>query len=298
MQGDHPLRRAVPLFLLAGVCFSTLDAAAKYLVQEHTVFLVVWARYAGQMLVTTPIAWRRGGGGFWRTHDLGIQLARSLCLVIATACFFGALRHLPLAEGSAITFLAPMFALLLALPVLGERPTRARWISALAGFAGILILVRPGTAVFHPATGLLVVAAISNALYQLLTRKLARDTPYTTLFYSALVGTVALTLALPFVETPATITLRDVFFLVLLGLLAGVGHWLLITAFLRGPASLIAPFAYVNMIWATFYGYVIFGQLPDRLSALGMAVIVASGVGLVLHEHRLARRPPAPGAMR
>jgi drug/metabolite transporter (DMT)-like permease len=111
----------------------------------------------------------RGGAGFWRTRHLAVQLARSLCLVIATACFFGALRFLPLAEGSAISFLAPMFALLLAQPVLGERPTRARWISALVGFAGILILVRPGTAVFHPATGLLVLAAISNALYQLLT---------------------------------------------------------------------------------------------------------------------------------
>src|SRR6185436_2461843 len=98
MQGDHPLRRAVPLFLLAGVCFSTLDATAKYLVQEHTLFLVVWARYAGQMLVITPITWQRGGAGFWRTHHLRMQLARSLCLVTATACFFGSLRFLPLAE--------------------------------------------------------------------------------------------------------------------------------------------------------------------------------------------------------
>jgi drug/metabolite transporter (DMT)-like permease len=289
MQRDHPLRRAVPPFLFAGICFSSLDATAKYLVQEHTLFLVVWARYAGQMLVSTPIAWQRVGSGFWRTRNLPIQLARSLCLVIATACFFGALRYLPLAEGSAISFLAPMFALLLAQPVLGERPTRARWISALVGFAGILILVRPGTAVFHPATGLLVMAAISNALYQLLTRKLSGDTPYTTLFYSALVGTVGLSFALPFADLPATITLRDVFFLVLLGFLAGVGHWLLITAFLRGPASLIAPFTYVNMIWATVYGYLVFGQLPDGLSAVGMAIIVASGVGLVLHEHRISR---------
>ena len=112
--------------------------------------------------------------------------------------------------------------------------------------------------------------------------------------YSALVGTVGFTLALPFADTPTLITLRDVFFLVLLGFLAGLGHWLLISAFLRGPASLIAPFTYVNMIWATAYGWLVFGQLPDGLSAIGMAIIVASGVGLVLHEHRMARaaRPP------
>jgi drug/metabolite transporter (DMT)-like permease len=286
MESEHALRRALPLILAAGLCFSTLDATAKYLVRDHTLFLVVWARYAGQMLVATPIAWQRAGPGFWRTHHPAIQLARSLCLVVATACFFGALRFLPLAEGSAVSFLAPMFALLLSLPVLGERPTRARWLSALAGFAGILILVRPGSAVFHPATGLLVVAAISNALYQLLTRRLQRDTPYTTLFYSGLVGTAVLSLLLPFGEAPREIAAIDALFLLVLGTLAGLGHWMLIGAFLKAPASLIAPFTYLQMIWATLYGFVVFGQLPDAISALGMAVIVASGVALVVHERR------------
>jgi len=289
IDAEHPLRRALPLVLLAGVCFSSLDATAKYLIQDHALFLVVWARYAGQMLVVTPIAWHRAGPGFWRTRHLRMQLARSLCLVSATACFFGGLRFLPLAEGSAITFLAPMFAVVLSIPVLGERPTRARWIASIAGFAGILILMRPGSAVFHPATGLLVLAAVSNALYQLLTRRLPNDTPYTTLFYTAMVGTVGLTIALPFAGIPATVTPRDAFFLVLLGLLAGVGHWMFITAFLMAPASLLAPFTYVHMIWATIYGFAIFGQLPDGLSAVGMAVIVASGVALVLHERRKSK---------
>jgi drug/metabolite transporter (DMT)-like permease len=286
MDGDHPLRRALPLFLLAGLFFSSLDATAKYLVRDHTLFLVVWARYAGQMLVVTPIAWHRGGPDFWRTRHLGVQLLRSLCLITATVSFFGGLRFLPLAEGSAISFLAPMFAIVLSIPVLGERPTRARWIASIVGFAGIVILVRPGSAVFHPATGLLVLAAISNALYQLLTRKLPNDTPYTTLFYSALVGTVAFSLALPFADMPKEVTMRDALFLVMLGLFAGVGHWLLIKAFLLAPASMIAPFTYLQIIWATIFGYLVFGQLPDGLSALGMAVIVASGVGLVIHERR------------
>jgi drug/metabolite transporter (DMT)-like permease len=287
---DHPLRGALPLILLAGLCFSTLDATAKYLVREHALFLVVWARYLGQMLVVTPVTWHRGGAGFWRTRHLRMQLLRSLCLVTATLCFFGGLRFLPLAEGSAIVFLAPMFAIVFSRPVLGERPTRARWIAAIVGFAGILLLVRPGSAVFHPATALLVMAAIANAFYQLLTRKVPNDSPHTTLFYSGLVGTVALSLALPFVETPAEMTPRDAMFLLVLGLLAGVGHWCLISAFLRAPASLIAPFTYAQMIWATVYGYLIFDQLPDRLSMLGMLVIVASGVGLVLRERRGAMR--------
>jgi len=292
MDAEQSLRRALPLVLLAGLFFSTLDATAKYLVRDHTLFVVVWARYAGQMVVTTPIAWHRGGPGFWRTHHLRVQLLRSLCLIVATSCFFGALRFLPLAEGSAISFLAPMFAIVLSYPILGERPTRGRWIAALAGFAGVVILVRPGSAVFHPATGLLVLAAISNALYQLLTRKLPRDSAHTTLFYSALVGTAVLSAAIPFVEVPGEFAMRDAGFFVLLGLLAGLGHGLLIAAFLRAPASLVAPFTYIQMLWATFYGYAIFGQLPDGISALGMAVIVASGVGLVLHERRIAAWRP------
>ena len=283
----HPLRQALPLFLLAGVCFSTLDATAKYLVRDHTLFVVVWARYVGQMLVTTPLALHQVGPGFWRTRNLRIQLIRSLCLVTATMCFFGGLRYLPLAEASAITFLAPMIAIALSMPVLGERPTRARWISAVVGFVGILILIRPGSAAFHPATGLLLVAAFSNSLYMLLTRKLPDDPPHTTLFYSGLVGATLLSLGLPFADLPATVTIRDGVFLIVLGLLAGIGHWMLIGAFLRAPASLIAPFTYVQMLWATLYGFLVFGQLPDGVSALGMAVIVASGLGLVVHERRL-----------
>jgi drug/metabolite transporter (DMT)-like permease len=293
MEGDHPLRRALPHILLAGIFFSTLDATAKYLVRDHTLFLVVWARYAGQMVVATPIAWHRGGGGFWRTRHLRVQLARSACLVVATACFFGALRFLPLAEGSAISFLAPMFAIVLSRPVLGERPTRARWLSAIGGFAGILILVRPGSAVFHPATGLLVLAAISNALYQLLTRKLPGDSPHTTLFYSGLVGTAVLSLALPFADLPDVFAPSDAVFLLMLGLLAGLGHGLLISAYLRAPASLVAPFTYLQMIWATMYGFLVFDHLPDGFSALGMAVIVASGLALILHERRVRLYPRA-----
>ena len=156
----HPLVRALPLFLLAGACLSSLDATAKYLVHDHSLFLVLWARYAGQMLIATPFAWRRAGPNFWRTRRPGLQLLRSALLLAATACFFGALRYLPLAEGSAITFLAPIFVVLLSGPLLGERPTPARWIAAVSGFIGILILVRPGSAVFHPAALMLMVAAL------------------------------------------------------------------------------------------------------------------------------------------
>jgi len=286
MPEVHPLRRALPLFLLAGLCLSSLDATAKYLVRDHALFLVVWARYAGQMLVVTPFAWQRAGPGFWRTRHPTLQLLRSAFLLAATICFFAGLRYLPLAEGTAITFLAPIFIIVLSGPLLGERPNRARWLASVAGFIGILILVRPGSAIFHPATLLLVVAALCNALYFLMTRKLADESVYTTLFYSALAGTVAL----PWQFDGATPTLRDGVLFLLLGLFAGLGHWFVISAFLLVSATMLTPFIYLQMVWATSYGFAIFGQLPDRWSALGMAIIIASGLWLALQERVRAPR--------
>ena len=249
----------------------------------------MWARYIGQMLVVTPFVWHRAGPGFWRTRNLRMQLIRSAFLLAATVCFFAGLRYLPLAEGSAITFLAPIFIVVLSRPVLGERPTRARWIASIMGFVGILVLLRPGSSVLHPAVLLLIATAVCNALYQLLTRKLPGDSAHTTLFYSALIGAIAFTLALPWGFDGAALSWREGGLLLLLGLFAGLAHWLVISAFLIAPASLLTPFTYLQMIWATLFGYVIFAQLPDGVSAIGMGIIVASGVILALQERRLAR---------
>lgn len=286
---DFEAWRALPVFLLAGFCLTSLDTTAKFLVQDHSLFLVVWARYAGQMLVVAPLAWHSSGAGFWRTRQLGLQLLRSSMLVGATVCFFGGLRYVPLAEGSAILFLAPMLIVMLSGPVLGERPTASRWIASIVGFVGVLILLRPGSAIFHPATLLVLAAALFNAFYNMLTRKLTYEDVYTTLFYSALVGTVVFTLALPWQIDQITLTLRDLGLLLVLGLFAGLGHWFVIASYLLAPASLLTPFTYVQMIWAVAYGYLIFGQLPDRWSIAGMVVIVSSGIFLAIMEHRRMR---------
>ena len=156
-----------------------------------------------------------------------MQLLRSTMLLVATLSFFGALRFLPLAEAASIASLTPIAVVLLSPWVLGERPGRARYAAALAGFVGVLILMRPGSEVFHPAALLLLVTAISNSLYAMLTRKLGGDSPYTTLFYSALVGTIALLPALPWAVAPDAWTWSRAALFVMLGLFAGVGHLLL-----------------------------------------------------------------------
>ena len=244
---------------------------------------------AGQMLVVTPFAWHRAGPGFWHTRKPKLQLLRSLMLVLATFGFFGGLRYLPLAEASAITFLAPIFVVTLSWPILRERAPRARRIASIAGFIGILILLRPGSAVLHPAAVLLVGAALANALYQLLTRKLLDENPHTTLFYSASVGTLLLSLALPFVVDASNFSRTSIALFVLMGLLAGLGHWCLTHAYLQAPASLLTPFTYLQILWATAFGYAIFSQHPDAVSAAGMAIIVASGLSLALWERRRMR---------
>ena len=285
----HPLAHALPLFIVAGLLLTSLDTTAKYLVRDHSVFLVVWARYVGQMLVVTPFARHRAGRDFWRTKHLRVQLLRSSCLVAATGCFFTGLRYLPLAEASAITFLAPVLIVILSQPLLGERPTRVRWMAVAIGFAGILVLLRPGSAVFHPAALLLIGTALFNALYQLLTRKVTGDSVHTTLFYSALVGAVVTTLVLPLGTSSAPLTGFTLFLLLLMGLLAGGAHWLLTRAYLIAPASLLTPFTYAQMLWATIAGYLVFAQIPDRWSFVGMMIIVGSGVMLALVERRRAR---------
>jgi drug/metabolite transporter (DMT)-like permease len=285
-RSPHPLRHALPLFLIAGLCLSSLDAMAKYLVRDHSLWVVVWARYAGQMVVVTPFARHRTGPGFWRTRKPGLQLLRSLFLVLATLGFWGGLRYLPLAEASSITFLAPTFVVLLSWPLLHERATRARQIASTVGFIGILILLRPGSAVMHPAVMLLLAAALANALYQLLTRRLLDEKLHTTLFYSASVGTVVMTLGLPLATDVTRLMAIGIAPLVLLGALAGIGHWCMTHAYLQAPASLLTPFAYMQILWATAFGYLMFGQHPDRLSVLGMTVVVASGVALAWWERR------------
>jgi drug/metabolite transporter (DMT)-like permease len=272
---------------------SSLDATAKYLVRDHSLWVVVWARYAGQMFVVTPFAWQRRGSRFWHTRKLRVQLLRSLFLLLATLGFWGGLRYLPLAEASSITFLAPTFVVLLSWPVLHERATRARRIASTVGFIGILILLRPGSAILHPAVLLLIGAALANALYQLLTRRLLDESPYTTLFYSAIVGTVALTVGLPFTIDVAHLVAVGLGPLALLGCLAGLGHYAMTRAYLAAPASLLTPFTYLQIVWATAFGYRLFGQHPDTLSGVGMAIVVASGVGLAAFERRgmLAPQP-------
>lgn len=294
MSEPSRFARAIPLYMLAGLFLSSLDATAKILVQDYPVWWVVWARNTGHVLIVLPLAWTKVGRNFWRTRQPLLQLGRSTLLLLATISFFSALRYLPLAEASAISFLAPMIMVLLAKPLLGEVVPRARWAAVAVGFAGVLVVTRPGSAAFQPAALLMLGTALFNALYQLLTRKLRGDSAYTTLFYSAIVGAVAFTGLLPFLAPHPLPGLRDALLFLLLGLLAVLGHWCMIAAFQQAQASQLTPFGYLQMVWPLGFGWLLFGQFPDRISIAGILVILGGGVWLAWQERRRAQPLIAP----
>ncbi len=276
------------LFILSGICFSTVDVIAKILVQDTNLIAVVWSRFFGQSLLAIPIAWHFLGKGFWHTQNISLQLFRSFLLVATAALFFAGLYWLPLAEASSITFTAPIWVAILSGPILGERVGFKDWLVAGLGFLGILFIARPGSAIFHLATLMLVLMAFLNAIFQLSTRKLVEDSAYTTFFYSGIVGLLISTLLLPFADPIPPLPLFEYGLFGLIGLLGGFAHLLVVLAFYKMRPYKLTPLVFLQLIWAVGYGYLIFGELPDGLSVLGMMLIASSGIWLIWNHRPIS----------
>jgi drug/metabolite transporter (DMT)-like permease len=242
---------------------------------------LMWARFLFSFIAVT-IAMRLITGSLpWRSRAPGLQTFRSLLLAACNFLFSSALVHIPLADATAVGFASPLFTLALAAIWLGERISPWRWFGMGLGFAGVVILLRPpflfAGEPAHWAMLLPLGAAALFAVYQILTRKLAAlDDPRTTILHTSFAATLVTSASLPLVWVwPSGL---DWAALVLLGLLGGASHGLLVLAFARAPASLLAPLSYTQMIWAVVAGVLVFGDAPDAITWLGMAVIALSGV--------------------
>lgn len=283
------LRTGIVLILATGLFFSLLDTIAKYLAADYPVIQVVWARYLFQMLM---VPFMLGGVNVvhvLRTNNLLLQIVRSLFLLGATAFFFTALRFLPLADATAIGFVAPLFLTALSIPMLGERVGLRRWSAVIAGFIGALVIIRPGLGVAHWAVVLPLATALCFSLYQITTRLLVTvDPPRTTFVYTGLVGTLVMTAVVPFVWRPPSAAAWGL--MVCAGLLGGVGHYCLIKAYQRTAASVLAPFTFSTMVWVTLLGLVVFGDFPDGPTLVGALIIIASGVYVFYREGVVKRR--------
>ncbi|MFC4174765.1 DMT family transporter [Microvirga sp. GCM10011540] len=301
----HPLltrsslrrQRLIGIALMCGalICFSCLDATAKWVNRSVDPLVTVWARYMSAFLLTAAVLNPWTQPGLLKTRRLPLQLVRSTLLFLSTLCNFVALQYLQLVETMSIIFSTPLLVALLAGPILGEYVGARRMAAIGVGFVGILVITRPGLGAMHPAVLLSVAGAVAYAFYGITTRMLAsHDSTATTTFYSGLAGIVLMTPLLPWIWTtpPSPLTWL---LLALTGVFGGLGHWLLILAHARAPAAILSPFIYSQIIWMLALGYILFGDWPDPWTFAGAGIVIASGLYL-LYRERVRHQEPERSA--
>jgi drug/metabolite transporter (DMT)-like permease len=285
----------IGLMCAALLCFSCLDATAKWLNRSVDPLLTVWWRYMASVVLVSFLInpWTRPG--VVRASRFWLQIVRSLLLFLSTVANFVALQYLQLAETISIIFSVPLMVALLAGPILGEWVGPRRLVAIGVGFVGVLIVTRPGTGTMHPAILLSIGGSVAYAFYAITTRILAaHDSSETTMVYSGLAGVALMTPLLPLIWTTPDSVLMWILFLSL-GLYGGFGHWLLILAHARAPAPILSPFIYTQIVWMLALGYILFGDWPDAWTLTGAGVVIASGLYL-LYRERVRR--VEPGAVR
>jgi drug/metabolite transporter (DMT)-like permease len=267
--------------------FPFMNAAVKLLGARYPANEIVWARFTGHLIVMLLVFLPRYGGRLLATRQPAVQIGRGLLMLIGNALFVVAITHVPLATASAIGFTAPLIVTALAGPLLREHVGVRRWSAVLIGFAGALVIIRPGGGLNDPMLLLLLLGSATHALYLIATRWIGNyDSPATSIVFSALMGSLIMTLVLPF----SFVWPRDAFdfaMLCSLGLIGAAGHYLVIRAFRHGPAAVIAPLSYVELFGTATLGYLIFGNFPDLWIWVGAAIIIASGLYIALRERRL-----------
>jgi drug/metabolite transporter (DMT)-like permease len=282
MPEAHPLR-GILLMTAAVLCFALLDATSKGLSQTYPVPMLVWARYTLHFLLmliflAPSMRWK-----LVATRHPVKQVVRALLLVCVTGFAMAAFQRLPLAETTALLFVTPLIVALLAGPLLGEQLRPLHWGASICGFGGALLIARPGGAFDLAGIMLVLAAAACYSVYQIQTRQLSpTEDTLTMLFYTALVGTVSMTLGAPLYWGGPLPGLADGLLIASLGIYGGTGHYLLIKAFRYAPATTLSPFLYVQLIWATLLGWLVFGHWPDAATLAGMAIIAASSLALAL----------------
>ena len=278
--------RGLMLMACGMFLFSACDAIAKLLTDTIHPFQIVWSRQCGLFLgVLILIAIR--GFTVLKSQNRKLQITRGVLASISATLFIVAVAYVPLADAVAITFIAPFMVTLMGALILKERVGIRRWIAVAVGFLGMLIVVRPGMSVIHPAAILLVIAVTAFALRQGLSRALSgSDNTSTTVAYTAIVSWSILTIpALTVWQIPATNL--EIALLIAIAVLAAGAETLVIMALDAAQAVVVAPVQYTLLIWGTLYGYLVFGQLPDMLTLIGALILVATGL-YTLNLERLA----------
>ena len=275
-------------------CFATLDTTAKLVSASVPLLMGIWFRYCFQALMTTLVVVPRFGVAVLKTQHPRFQILRGLLLLISSFFAFSSLLYLPVADFTAIGSLVPLIITLLAARMLGEQVSKRRWVLVLGGFAGAMLIIRPGGANFIWPMLLPLGAVVTYSWFQLLTSHMVKtENPLTMHLYTGWVGTLVPSLMLPFVWVNPT--QKELGMLLLVGALGTVGHYLLILAYKRSPASNLTPYLYAQIVFAMLGGWLVFNQVPDSWALAGIALIAACGVAgalLTSYESRVLRQVP------
>ncbi|MDF9831861.1 drug/metabolite transporter (DMT)-like permease [Ereboglobus sp. PH5-5] len=292
--GANTTLAGIALLVAAVACFACMDTTVKWLSASLPSLQIVSIRYIGSFLLTLALLRPAPGAPLLKAKRPGLQILRSLGIVLTTVCSFTALQYIPLTEVTSVTFSSPLIVAVIAWPLLGEKMGPRRVVAVLVGFAGVIVITRPGSHGVHPAIALAVLAAITNALYAVATRMLAaHDSPKTTIFYTGLCGTVIMLPILPFAwQTPTTI--GTWLGLLVTGVFGALGHWLLILAHQRATATVLAPFFYAQLVFAMGLAMLFLGERPDVWTFVGASIVMGSGLYLIYRER--VRKVPVPSA--
>lgn len=281
--------------VLATACFAVLDTTAKYVSLSVPILMAVWVRYAVQAIVSTAILLPLHRRALFRTAQPRLQLVRGLLLIASTIVAFVSLKLVPVAEFTAILMVTPLAVTLLAATVLKEKVTKLHWLFVATGFAGTLVIVRPGQNELGWAALLPLGCVATNSLFQLLTSHLGKtEMPATTHFYSTWVGALLSTLALPFIWSAVDSPLLWVLML-MMGAVGAAGHFALTLAYQRARAVTLVPYLYFSIAFAVIGGWLVFSQLPDGWSWVGIGLITVSGIcgaWLSAREHSAVAQLP------
>src|SRR5207237_619641 len=293
-RSQHDALRGI-LLMCGGVSmFPFMNAAVKLLGADYPVAQIVWARFTGHLIVMLLVFLPQYGRRLLATRRPAVQIGRSLLMLVSNMMFVVAIARVPLATASAIGFTSPLLVTALSVPLLHESVGIRRWSAVIVGFFGALLVIRPGSGMTDPAVLLLLLSSAAYALYQIATRWVGfYDDAAIGIVFSALLGSLVMTAALPFVFVMPQSPL-DIVLFCSLGLLGGAGHYLVIRAFQSGPAAVIAPLGYVELIGTATLGYLIFGNFPDAWTWLGAVIIIASGIYIALRERRRRSAPRCP----
>lgn len=283
MSARSPLT-GITLMLAAMAILPFLDVVAKFLGQQNVpVILLVWARMTFGVFMAAPFAVHHGGMRSLLPDRPLVHALRASLLMVATFWFFAALKTLPIADALAIFFVNPLIVTALSPLILQEHVGPRRWSAVAVGFIGTLIIIRPGFQEINAGVALAFASGCALALYLLMTRRLAGSNPaMVTTFYTSLMGALIVSVVIPFFWTPLTGSQWGMLFLI--GLIANVGHYLIVRSYDFAEASLLAPFAYTEIIMAVVLGWYFFGDFPDRWTFLGVSILIASAIYISWRE--------------